>query len=524
MASEISAATLRSWLYDGSELALLDVREPGQAILGHILFSAPLPYSRFEIDLPRLAPNRAVRMVLCDDGDGVARRAAVRAEALGYSAVSILDGGVTSWAKAGHTLYQGVNVPSKAFGELVEHACDTPRLPAADIAQMQHDGADMVIVDGRPLEEYTKMSIPGADCCPNGELAMRASAFAPDPATTIVVNCAGRTRSIIGAQTLIDMGVPNPVFAMENGTQGWVLAGLELNSGDTGVLPAVPDALHGQRDNALALSIRHGVETTSAADVKRWAGDADLTVFLLDVRTDDERAADPDARKTMLADAGVVHAPGGQLVQATDQWIGVRHAKVVVLDTEAVRAPVTAAWLRRLGHQAYVLAGGLDALVGISVPSVADSVDALPAISTAALSDAIDAQEVAVLDLRSSANYRAGHVPGAVWASRSRLPKQAGDVVLVADRSAIAALAAKDLIEAGTPSVKLLEGGMSAWTQAGLEAEVTPDTPSDAARIDFQSFTAGRHDGNEAASLQYLKWEIELVDQLDADERAVFRI
>lgn len=522
MTTEISAATLREWLYDGDELALLDVREPGQMILGHILFSAPLPYSRFEIDLIRLAPNPSVRMVLCDEGDGVAQHAATRAVTLGYTSIHILTGGVNSWAKAGHTLYQGVNVPSKAFGELIEHASETPRMTAAQIAEMQRSGVNMTIVDGRPLSEYTKMSIPGADCCPNGELAMRASAFAPDPETTIIVNCAGRTRSIIGAQTLIDMKVPNPVFAMENGTQGWVLAGLQLDRGLTGQIPVAPQDLQIQRSNAAALAARHGVQTASITELADWFDDPMTTVYLLDVRTDEERASDPADRKTTLSNARVVHAPGGQLVQATDQWIGVRHAKVILLDTEAVRAPVSASWLRRLGHEAFILEGGLDALQGVSKPQSDATVEALPTLSAMELSEAINT--VNVLDLRASAEYRAGHIAGAIWANRARLPKLDGDVVLIAEDPAVAALAAQDLLESGASSVRLFEAGVSAWTALKLPVEATPDIPADADRIDFQSFTAGRHDGNEAASRQYLQWEIELVDQLDADERAVFRI
>ena len=122
MPAEITAPTLRQWLYDEAELALLDVRELGQIANGHILFSAPLPYSRFEIGLPALVPNRTVRMVLVDNGDGVAGRAAERAHALGYENTHVLAGGVATWAEAGHTLYEGVNVPSKAFGELIELA------------------------------------------------------------------------------------------------------------------------------------------------------------------------------------------------------------------------------------------------------------------------------------------------------------------------------------------------------------------------------------------------------------------
>ena len=471
MTSQISAQTLRSWLYDGAELALLDVREPGQMIQGHILFSAPLPFSVFEARLSTLAPNKNVRMVLCDAGDGVAQRAAVQASAMGYADVVCLEGGVTSWADAGHTLYRGVNVPSKAFGELVEHAVDTPRLSCEKIAGMQKDGANMVIVDGRPLEEYTKMSIPGASCCPNGELALRAASFAPEADTTIIVNCAGRTRSIIGAQTLIDMGIPNPVYAMENGTQGWTLAGMELDSGRIGTLPDIPAELASQRSNADALASKHGVETISGQILNTWLADPNRTVFLLDVRTSDERAGDPETRKSAMASHGVVHAPGGQLVQATDQWIGVRNAAVVVLDTEGVRARITAAWLRRIGHQAVVLDGGADALSDVPVGTHQREwqASALPSIAPDRVQDALNGGAV-LLDLRSSASYRAGHVQGALWTIRPRLPKIAadGEAILLADDETTAALVAKDLRASGASGISQVAGHIDDLRTADL--------------------------------------------------------
>ena len=528
MVAHVSASQLRAHLYGSEELALLDVREPGQIILGHILFSAPLPFSLFEARLPALVPNRGVRVVLCDDADGVAERAAARAEAMGYTDVSILAGGVAAWAGAGYTLYKGVNVPSKAFGELVEHAADTPRLSAEEVARRAAASESLVIVDGRPLEEFAKMNIPGAACCPNGELALRAAAIAPDPRTTIVVNCAGRTRSIIGAQTLIDVGVPNPVYAMENGTQGWVLAGLSLEHGAAGALPPIPEGLDDARARSRALAARHGVDEISPAVLTAWMGQGDRSLYLLDVRTEEERAADPDARRTSATGHGVVHAPGGQLVQATDQWIGVRRARIVILDVEGVRAPVVAAWLRRLGHDASTLVGGLDALQDVTEAS---SDGAYPLSRPAACSAAdlaawsVDGK-AHVLDLRSSARYRAGHVPGAIWTVRPRLQPtpDAARVVLVADDAAVAGLLAEDLTKAGAPAVFLLEGGMTAWEAAGHPVEVTPDQPADADRIDFLSFTHGRHDGNLDASRAYLSWEIALVDQLDADERAVFQV
>ena len=231
MADTISPATLRHWLADGAELALFDVREAGQFGEGHLFFAVPLPYSRLELDAPRLAPRKAVRLVLVDDGDGIATLAAGRLEALGYRQGLVLDGGVAAWQAAGHPLFKGVNVPSKTFGELVEHAYATPHISAHALDQWRREGKRFVLLDGRTLEEHHKMTIPGSVACPNGELAYRIGTLVPDADVPVVINCAGRTRSILGAQTLRNLGLANPVLALENGTQGWYLAGLTLEHG-----------------------------------------------------------------------------------------------------------------------------------------------------------------------------------------------------------------------------------------------------------------------------------------------------
>ncbi len=516
----VDAPTLKAWLSDGREIALLDVREHGQYGMGHLFFAVPLPYSRFELGLPLLAPNRSVRMVLCDGGDGVAARAAARAAALGYTNVSVLEGGVPAWGAAGYTIYAGVNVPSKVFGEMVEHARHTPRIAARDLEAMRQSGDNFVIVDGRPWAEYRKMSIPGGICCPNGELVLRIDDIAPDPQTKIVVNCAGRTRSIIGAQTLIDFGVPNPVYALENGTQGWFLAGLELaRNADRRYGEARAETAE-QRSRAQRFAIACGAPSVTAAVAHAWLGDTTRTTYLFDVRTAEEFAAD--------GLAGFVHAPGGQLVQATDQWVGVRGARIVVYDREAVRAPVIAGWLRQLGHEAYWLADAATAASFDWRRSSAGVEPRMPAsISVDEAAAALRAGAATVLDLRPGMAYREGHIAGAVWAIRPRIGavrSPAGTIILVADEPAVAALAALDLFEAGSNDVRLLTGGYAAWRDAGLPVEASPDRPTDADCIDFLFFTHGRHDGNAEAARQYLAWETGLLAQLDDQERGVFRL
>lgn len=524
MLSEIDASTLKTWLSDGCEIALFDVREQGQYGAGHLFFAVPLPYSRFEIGLPALAPNPGIRVVLYDRGDGVAARAAARAAALGYGNVAILAGGAAAWRQAGYTLYAGVNVPSKTFGEIVEQRRHTPRLTAQAVAAMRAAGEDFVIVDGRPFAEYSRMNIPGGICCPNGELVLRIHDIAPDPKTKIVVNCAGRTRSIIGAQTLIDFGVPNEVFALENGTQGWFLAGLDLEHGASRRYPQQtgPRDITELQRSARRVAEASGALFVAAGEAHAWLSDGARTTFLFDVRTEEEFAAS--------GVPGFVHAPGGQLIQATDQWVGVKGARILVLDHEQVRAPVVAGWLRQLGHEAFVLDGGTAVAAARDWRRLLASPSDLPRlrpVSATEASDGLRSGSARVLDLRSGMSYRAGHVAGATWTIRPRIVADAagavGSTILVAEDPAVAALAAIDLEEAGVQDVRILAGGHEAWRKAGLPVELSPERPSDADCIDFLFFTHDRHSNADAAR-QYLAWETGLLDQLDAQERGAFRL
>ncbi len=516
----ISAATLKAWLHDGGEIALLDVREQGQHGEAHPFYAVPLPYSRLELDIARLVPRRATRIVLHDGGtDGVAKRAARRLAALGYTAVHVLEGGTEAWKAAGHALFAGVNVPSKAFGEMVEETYHTPHIGAVELAERQARGDNLVVLDGRTIDEHRRMTIPGSISCPNGELPLRVAALAPDPATTIVVNCAGRTRSIIGAQTLRHFGVPNPVLALENGTQGWHIAGLPLDHGADRLYPPAPRDLAEARARAVRHAERCGVVGIDVATLVAWSADPARTTFLCDIRTPAEFAAGslPGARS----------APGGQLMQTTDQYVGVRGARIVVFDGEGVRAPMTAAWLRQMGWEAFALEEGLAARLP-DAPGQPRAVPAPPlALDVHGLAPLLAAGTATVLDLRPSMTYRAGHLRGAVWTIRPRLaelgPSTAGPVVLIAAEAGIAALAALDLAEHGVRVDYWHAGTPAVWREAGLTVEATPASPCDADCIDFVFFVHDRHSGNREAARQYLAWERGLTAQLDPQERAAWR-
>ncbi len=282
--------------------------------------------------------------MIVDDsaGDGLSGRAAHGLSELGYTNVILLDGGVEAWRSASLELFSGVNVPSKAFGEFIEHNYETPRLAAAEVKAMLDEGRNMVIVDSRPFEEYHRMNIPTATDMPGAELTFRIHDVAPDPETFVVVNCAGRTRSIIGAQSLINAGIPNPVAALKDGTMGWHLAGFELEHSSTREADR-PSAAGMEKALAAAARVaeRFGVPTVTPEVVEQWVQDSHRTTYLLDVRSPTEYA---NGHVTEYR-----NAPGGQLVQATDEYVAVKNAWLVLADDVGVRATMTASWLIQMG-------------------------------------------------------------------------------------------------------------------------------------------------------------------------------
>src|SRR5437764_4326002 len=338
----VSAQALRAMLLDSQELALLDVREERIFSENHLLFARSVPLSRLELRMARLVPRKGTRIVLVDDADGLAERAAAVLVKAGYTHLHILDGGNPAWEAAGYELFSGVNVPSKAFGELVEHENGTPSISADELNALMQSGADMVVLDSRPFDEFLRVSIPTGVNVPGAELVLRVHDMAPKPDTLVVVNCAGRTRSIIGAQSLINAGVPNKVVALRNGTMGWTLAGLKPDSGQSRRAPAVSHgALAWAKSAATSVAARLDIRSIDEATLARLRADESRTTYLFDVRDPDEYAAGHVA--------GAISAPGGQLVQATDQYAGTLHARIVLIDDRQVRAVMTASWLRQMG-------------------------------------------------------------------------------------------------------------------------------------------------------------------------------
>lgn len=522
---DLTPAELKQWLHDGQEIALIDVREAGEYGENHLFYAVNVPYSRLELDVVNLAPNPAVRLVVVDeDGGHLSQIALKRLASLGYKNLHRLSGGVAAWQQSGRQLFAGVNVPSKAFGELAEHFFNTPHISAPALAEKQKKGEPLIVVDGRPFAEYQKMNIPGAVSCPNGELALRIDDLVKDENTTIVINCAGRTRSIIGAQTLINLGVKNPIFALENGTQGWYLADLPLEHGATrrwGSLE-IPGTVAQRRAQAASLAASYGIQSIERGLLEQWQQDPSRTTFLCDVRNPEEYA------QGHLP--GAVSTPGGQLIQATDQYVAVRGARLVLCDADGVRAPVVAHWLKQMGWEIYLL----DGPASVNDMTATASANRRPkglaqVMALDQLAPYIKAGAT-LIDIRPSARYRDKHIKGAFWRTRrdvgNLVSAQSAEkpFVVIVDEEAVGHLAATDLMEYGARQIFVCTGLTAKSEVPSLVMEATPNEPPDTARVDFLFFVHDRHDGNKAAARQYLAWELNLLSQIDESEQSAFKL
>ena len=349
---KISVQQLVEAIQAPEELAVLDPRDHNAYHAGHIFWAASLRPENAESEAHKLVPRRSARIVVTDDGNGEGRELYGVLKQNGWTDIGLLDGGTQAWIEKGYEVYSGVNVPSKLFGELVERHYQTPHVQAQQLSEWISQGRELLILDSRTQREFNRMNIPGGRSCPGGELVYRIFDLLKEN-TTVVVNCAGRTRSILGTASLIRAGIPNPVVALENGTMGWELAGLQLENGSTTVVgPPSESAQQKAAAAAQQITDRFGVTRVTESTLQSWQSDTLRTLYLFDVRSPSEY--ERGHRRHFR------NAPGGQLIQATDEYVATRGARIVLTDDDLTRATVTASWLLEMGWEAYVYEAGLN--------------------------------------------------------------------------------------------------------------------------------------------------------------------
>ena len=514
---QIDAQTLKSYFHDGGEVALLDAREEVPFDSRHIFMASCVPIGRLECLVDTLVPRRSVRVVWCDDGEGCAQLAAERMSSLGWADIHVLSEGLSGWEKAGHRIYSGMHVPSKAFAELIECDAGTPHISADELKAMLDNKSDVVLFDTRTFEEYHGNSIPNAISAPGAELVYRFKDMVPSSETKVVINCGGRTRSIIGAEALRVAGYPNDVVSLANGTQGWHLAGYDIIDGANRAAPEVSaNGLAVAKDAAKRVAKRAGIRAIDLATLSNWRKENEIrTLYLFDVRTAKEFEAGHLK--------GAKHIAGGQLVQETDRHCATWGARVVLIDDTSVRATFTAYWMKQMGWDVATFStDGKDIEIetGIWSPNILGLEDAgVNMISAAELRSSMDAGAVQVVDLAMSKEYLNGHIPGAAFALRSQFPRVIGDLsnsgtlVLTSPDGKLARLAAAQL----TPPAKALAGGTNAWVSAGFKVETGPERMLSEA-LDIRLKAREEVVNKEEAMKAYLNWEIDLADKMRTED------
>jgi rhodanese-related sulfurtransferase len=516
MAKNIAPEALKALLAGDASFALIDVREAGEYNSSHIPGASLIARRQLEFVIPHAVPFPGARVVLCDDDGRRAGLAAATLERLGYRDVAVLEGGINRWVTEGLATEWGSNVPSKDFGEKVEVVAHVPEVEARDLAARMRRGEKFLILDSRTPEEFRRFCIPGGRSVPGGELALRITDLTRDlaPDTTIIVNCAGRTRSIIGTRVLQRMGYAN-VYGLRNGTSGWLLAGEQLETGADRVDLRAPSpaAVAAAEAYAAKLAVEDGVRFLDLAGLEGViARRRSETIYLVDVRTRDEYTAGHIP--------GFRWFPGGQAVQRADDVAVVKHATFVFACDGKARATVIASWYRQMGFgEVYAFDGGTSTWVAAGRALQAGAPDEMPVGYEGAKSATkrVSAQALnaspspAIIFVDTSQDFARGHVPGARWVPRGWLELWIADIVpgkstpltVTCNDGVGSTLAAATLAELGYTGVAVLEGGMAAWLKAGLPVEKglsgVMAAPTDV--------VLSGPDRNFADMQNYLRWE-----------------
>ncbi len=500
--------------------AVFDVRERGEYNQRQIANAVSLPRSQIEFRIGELVSNAEIPLVVYDEGGERARLAARTLVALGFTSVSVLDGGIAAWEQEGRPVVSGVNVPSKAFGEKVQHEEAVPDISPQELKQLLDKNSELVILDVRTPEEYGRFCIPGGLNVPGGDLIHWADALRQKPAIKVIVNCAGRTRSIIGTAALRRLGLTN-VLELSNGTMGWLLAGYDLETNPARQGPRAPDESQSRAlDLALKIAQEEKIDWTPAETIPGASGvEKSGVTYMIDVRSESEYESGHIS--------GSINVPGGQAVQRADDFVAVRNAKIIFLSNRCARAVMAAYWYGKMGFRdVSVLQGGIHAWSesgrqlerGKARKKPLGYERAKGAVKQRRPSEMrqdVADSSVTILDVGSSLEYQAAHLPGAKWISRgwlelrlpSRLTERSSPILITCRDGEQSVFAARTLAELGYSNVSVLDAGVEAWQAERFET-LTGLTdcwsePNDV--VLSPSIT-----GDKAAMQRYLDWEIKL--------------
>lgn len=552
MATMISAQALTRLMESDTLYAVLDVRDWGEFTLGQIPETLSLPRGHLEKYISVLVPKKDIHVILyCDTGERSALAAATL-ELLGYTNVSVLKGGLLSWKTAGYATIHGWSLRGKEYGERLQVEEDIPEMTAKALHTRLAQGEKLYILDTRTEPEFLNSHLPGAYSTPGGQLPVTVTDIVQERSIPIVTNCAGRTRSLLGAHLLRRMGFPQ-VYALKGGTGAWRIAGYgnELQTGPGGAPPPVSVVGHTAcAQFAERVASEDNIPFIAPRELKARQDRGEL-LYLLDVRQLDEYRAGhiPGAR----------FCPGTQAALLVECFVGVKNATIVTMCDARARGILAASLLHAMGYpRVSVLDGGTTAWTAtgfaletgephevdygqpgwltrllpglptgvetqaLPIPGLTDARAQTRFLAPEALQARLATGERIVLfDLRSAGDFATAHIPGARWLSRGRLdlrieqeaPDKTATVILYCRKGNESMLSAPTLQTLGYHGVSILEGGFEAWKGAGL-----PTEQGLGAQAEFEELAiaevgllgSGPYGYNNERMAKYLKEEEEL--------------
>jgi rhodanese-related sulfurtransferase len=495
----------------GDPFAFIDTRERRDYVDGHWFGSTNIPLSVLTARIQHLVPDRDFPVYLLDwqgpassDATSYASDAAKHCLArLGYSNVTIIQ--TARPQRYGDGFVRGEYVWSKAFGEVVAHTADLPEVtPAEYIANYK----DAVLFDVRPTAEYRAFTLPGSHSLPNSLLLANAAAVR-GTSSMVLLHCAGRTRSIIGACTLKAAGYDGPYAIFKGGTQAWQLDGHEreynadrifaTNSEASGVVEAFL--------NRWQIPCHHIADKNLAPFIAAHRG-----ALLFDVSN--------DAATGQRLNHDIVKISGTNLIQQTDRSIARYHVPVVLFDHgSGSRAAFAAYWLRCMGFDVQVVYRE-SALGVMTNPHEPVPIDAGAGGGQTSADMRLDAdqllachgQAVKLFDFRPSGSYRQGHLAASEWQNISTILtlKPASEPLVIICETIDDGMGIADLLAGKGWHIK----GIFCWDDTGFETSTLARGGAEMP-IDESALFAGRHHGVLQDARDYLAWEEDLPDQID---------
>ena len=454
-------------------IAFIDIRSRHHYVANHPVFAVNAPIDSLETHCDTLFGSESATALVIGDDELLTTWASHLITQKTNLQPKVIRGGFSAWEAAGLPTWGGEYTPSKAFGEWVEQTGSMSHIsPLEAMKSPVHDQFDV-----RPLEEFNRFTLPGSRHCPTGRLGALKT-----QQTHLRVHCAGRTRGIIAAQTLVDLDFPATIQCISGGTQGWEIAGgtRQFNH-PTEQVDLIPSSEENSR--AQVLIKKYHLPIFTATEEVAWLNES-RDFRLLTVCED--QLDTPSISPTTL-------------IQSTDQYLGTHHIPVIVEGPHALDVSVTVLWLRRMGWDARIRE--TNATASQTTHEISAQQSAFVKIE----------DHCTVIDTRPSRSFSRSRVQNSSWVPRSLFRELLPTVTYVV-------ICETDATKRQT-AILLAWLGIEQATCIGWQ-EVSPDLIDHSHiqhrthPVDQPLFFPNRHHGNLEDAKGYLHWEHSLLPTL----------